>query len=336
MKRQLAWSIVLLLLSAPVALADDDEDDEHDEDERDEERSLKIDVDGEKATVKLERDARGREDSVKVEFDAREAKIKVKHEEKNETVESEAKLEARFRRIVEFVDQDGDGAFDGNETVASSWNLAEDADDDDGNGSVDWGAVALDDAVSGNLTGKKLSARASFGPNATFGLDLYVYGAFALVGNASLAPTDTKIDIIVEHYPYVRDDTRIAVIVDLKAKEELKDDARGDDEDGVFSAVTEGNLSFRLTFTWLTTATVDGVDLPVHAAVLRNQEEIEDHEIKQVARVAIAYPRGDVIVHDPTIGVSSTEVSAASLVPMPGVVILVATLALGALAWRRR
>lgn len=348
MTRFLAWLLILTLLTAPVALADEDDDkdgkregrddrDDRDDDDRDRDsRKLRLDVDDGKATIKLAREIAGLEDAVKIAFDTRKARIEVKHEMENATTESESKLEARFLSLLEYVDADGDGAYDPGETVASAWSLSDSGRDAKipTNGTVDWRGVDVSDVTTGNVTGKKLSSRASFGPNATFGLDFFVYGTFTHFGDHSLLPTEAKIDIIIEHYPYVRPDSALALIVDLKAKEEFENE-EGDDEDGpgVFSEMSAGNLSFRLIFTWLPNATVDGVDRDVRSTVLKEREEIGDDEIAHKARVAIGYPRGDRIVHDPTVGVDyTTQSDDARQVPVPGVLLVVATVALVALA----
>ena len=333
------WLVVVLLLAAPFALADDDKDEE--DRDREDKRKLELNVDDLKATIKLEREIGELEDAVKIEYDAQKAKLQVKHEEKNETTESEQKLEARFLALLEYVDADGDGEYDTDETIASAWALSDSEQDAKiaTNGTVEWGDIAVTDASSGNSSGKKLSSRASFGANASFGLDLFVYGDFTLIGNSSLAPTEAKIDIIIEHYPYTRDDSALAVIVDLKAKEELKDEREDEDEDeeGISSEVDEGNLTFRLTFTWLKNVTVDGVDREIGSTVLKNKAEAKGEEIGQKARVVIAYPRGDVIVHDPTVGVEyGTQSSDARAVPAPALFAALLVVAVAAFVTRRR
>lgn len=340
-KTLLAWMTMLLLLAVPMAAADDDDRGErregkgHDDEHK---RELRLEVDDDKASIKLERRNAGFEDAVKIEFDASEAKIKVKHESESDGNETEQKLEARFRTLIEFVDANANGAYDRNETIASTWALGDDEHDDhDGaNGSVEWGDVSVADVTSGNATGKKLSGRASFGPNATFGLDFYVYGAFTLVGNESLEPTEAKIDILIQRYPYVRNDSALAVIVDLKAKEEIESDREDEHEDGVSSEGSAGPLQFRMTFTWLENATVDGVDTPVRASVLKNHEESESSEKVQKARIALAYARGESILHDPTVGVQyGTQSSDARAVPAPALVAVGLAAAVATLLRRR-
>lgn len=345
----LVWLLLAALVASPSVLADDHKDEKDDDrnearddegdDDRSERRRLLLDVDDLKATIKLDREIAGAEDSVKIEFDASKAVVKVKHEEERDGNESEQKLEARFLALVEYVDADGDQAYDAGEAIASAWSLGREHRDAKvaTNGTVAWSDIVVSDVSSGNATGKKLSSRASFGPNATFGLDFFVYGDFTMVGNASLAPTEAKIDIIIQHYPYVQNSTALAVLVDLKAKEEFKDGEDDDEgESGVFSEASAGNLTFRLTFTWLETATVDGVERAVHATVLRQKAEVEDDEISQKSRVAISYPRGDLIVHDPTMGVTYASQSAdARAVPFPAVPLLLAGAAFIALARRR-
>lgn len=344
--RKLPWLIAAVLLASPLALADNDEDDGDEKNEKGHERDegdhrvMHFDLDDDKATFRLKRESNGTEDSVKIEFDARHAKLVVKHEEETGENETERKLDARFLALVEFADSDGDGAYDPGEPIASAWSLGEKRRDAKvpTNGSVEWGPIGVSDVTSGNATGKKLSSRASFGPNATFGLDLFVYGAFATAGNASLLPTEAKIDIIIQHYPYVRNDTALAVLVDLKSKEEFEsDDDEDEGEDGVGSDGSSGNLTLSLVFTWLETATVDGVERAVQSTVMKSREESDEDGLSQKARVALAYPRGDLIVHDPTVGVQyETASDSARAVPFPALGLVVAAAVLvGAMKKKR-
>lgn len=330
-RRLVAWFCLAALLASPLALADDPKG------ERRDGRKLQLEVDDLKATIRLDRELAGLEDAVKIEFDAEKGRVSVKHEEKSGGDESEQKLEARLLALVEFVDANGNGAYDPEETIASAWGLGKAAKDARirTNGTVAWRDLEVRDVSSGDLAGKKLSGRASFGPNATFGLDFYVYGNLTFVGDAPLAPTEAKIDVVVQHYPYARADSALAVIVDLYAKEEVEADAGDARTEGMYSEMSAGALDFRLTFTWLENATVDGVDRAVRSTVLKNQEKIEEDGIAQKARVALSYARGDLIVHDPTIGARYEAASAdARAVPVPAVSLAVAV-ALAAFARRR-
>lgn len=321
--RTLSFLLVLLLASAPLALADDDDDRDERENEGKEDkgrgrggdddlssfasgarRRVELDVKDRLAEVKLKREDAAGEDSVKIEFDARRAQVQVKHElEERGGNETEEKLQARFRTLLEFVDGNGNGAYDPGERVVTAFALGSEKDAKmPVNGTAAWGPIQVGDVASANGTaGKKLSGRAAFGGNGTFGLDFYVYGDFAMIGNASLLPTEAKIDILIENYPYARADTLLAVIVDLKAEEKME--SEGDDDERGFSAPASANeTGFRLVFTWLDHATVDGVDKPVRSTLLKNEEESGDGEIEHKARVALAYARGAGILHDPTIG----------------------------------
>lgn len=319
--------IVLFLLCAPMALAEGD-------------ARLRLDFDSDEATIHIERETPGFEHAVKIEYDVPDAKLELKREQKSPGNESESKLEARFVAIVEYVDGDGDGAYDADETVASGWTLSDDAKDGDvrTNGTADWGEVDVTGTSAGNGTGKRLSTRAALGDGGTFGLDLFVDAGPETPDDASLAPAEAKIDITIQDYPYVRDDTALAVLVDLKAKDEFKSDRESEGVDGLSSQARAGNLTFRLSFRWLENATVDGVDTPVRSTVVTSTEESKPDEVEQTARVALAYARGDLIVHDPSLGVEYGVQGAGGpmATPSASALALVAVAAFAASLVRRR
>lgn len=354
--RTLAWLLVLLVALAPLALAQDDgkgredgrkdgkdddrrKDGEKDaRDDADDRRKVDLDVDDGRARIKLAREGPQGEDSVKIEYDAARAALQVKYEQEVQDNKTEEKLQARFLALLEYRDANGNGAYDAGEPVASAYAVGESEKGWKGptNGTLDWGPIQVQDVTSNGTGGKKLSSRATFGGNATFGLDFYVYGDFTMVGNASLAPTEAKIDVLIDDYPYARPDTALALVLDLKAEEKLETE-RDEDEEGFAAPAAEAGTGFRLVFTWLETATVDGVDLPVHSTVLKNEEETKDEEREQKARIALSYARGAHILHDPTLGATlATQSAGVQEVPLPGPLLAVAAVALGALVLRRR
>lgn len=346
--RTIPWLLALMLAVSPLAAAGEDEENETDqdltndpvrenedtegdesdaeedeEDDRDDEneRSVHVEVDGLRAHVKLERETRTDEDKIELTFDATEALLEVKYEAEANDSETEQKLRARFHELIEYTDADGDGAYDPGEAIASAYRLGGDHElANVTSGRATWQPIQIEDITTGNVTGKKLESRATFGEGGTFGLVFYVFGDFAMLEGSTLQPTEAKIDILIQHYPYERNDTRLAVVLTLKAEEEFEreHDFVDADEEGVTANGATSDVTFGLVFTWKETARVDGVDTPVHATILKNNTETEDErdgderesKIEQKILLVLSYARGDDILHDPTAGVSYQSMSA--------------------------
>ena len=293
---------------------EDDEDEEDEEDEREDEmkHEVKTSISDDEIEVKLEREAADSESEIEFKLDLSEAKFKLKYEEENEVMESEQKLEVRLTRLLEFVDGDGDGAYDEGETILSSYAIGSDGDDLSGdvpeNGSINWAQPSISDITSGTTSGKMVEARGSFGPgeNATFGIDIMVFGDFTMLNGSQLMPTDVKIDFLILDFPYTANNSQVGLLMKTKTKQEQERENEhiDSDEDGIVASSTTDLAAVNLAFTWKSMATVDGVDEAVGTTVLRESVENEPDEFEFEQRFVLSYARGDSIVHDPVAGVA--------------------------------
>lgn len=357
MRATLAMLMAVLLALAAAALAavdlgeeDEEEDAAEDEDkergeEDDEKRKVEIDVSGDEAKIELKRETKAAEDKVEMSFDASEAEIEVKFEAEEGDTETEQKLEAEFVQLLEYVDGDANGRFDAGEEVASSWLLSSEGEDgiEDApvSGNVDWGALTVSDETSADGTpGKRISGRATFGGTGVFGLDLHVFGDFTEFAGATLEPTEVKIDIRIDGYPFERDGSALALVLETKAESEFEREHEDieEGEEGVAAADTVAGKRVSLVFTWTERATVDGVEQPVGTTVLKSEEEREveegEEEFEEKRLFVLSYARGASVVHDPTAGVSY-EPAGGIPAPATGLVLVVAALAAGLRRARR-
>ena len=385
--RIIPWLLTLMLLLSPTALAQDEdgkdnetedeketgsndrgsnesrdeegeeagseerEDETDDADEREEDeapRRVEIETNGLETSIKMSREDAAGEDEIEIKFDAGEAKLAVKYEREADDAESEQKLVARFHELIEFVDANGNGAYDPGEVIASAYLLGEEAEvAGDVHGRATWQPVTATDVTKGNASGKQLDSRATFANGSVFGLTFYVFGDFANVDGATLQPTEAKLDILIQNYPYVRNDTNVGLVLTLKAEEEFEREHEfvDPDEEGIAASGAVDQTSFSLVFTWKDVARVDGVDQRVHATVLKNEtsaesersEDAEERELEQKALLVLSYARGDDILHDPTVGVSYQTLSAGtSPIPAPSIVLVGALIATVAVLARAR
>lgn len=286
---------------------DDDEDDvdddeEFDDDFHDEERELKVDIEDQEVTIKLESKAAGREDEVKVQFNAAEGEMKVSFE-REDNGEEEVEMRVTFRSLDEIV-ADEDAAF--GFTVVQRFPLA------------NLTLMSLDQAdftADNGATGKRIAATYALPgtEDGTFGLVFWVFGEFAFVNGVPVRPTEVKIDILLTDFPFEEPEGEVAVNLVVRTEFEVEmGGAHTLDE------VLARGEEFAAFFRWADTASVDGVPLPVASVTLRESVEAEagadEGEFEKKVHLLLVYPQGAEIVHDPLVGVeriASRLVSAA-------------------------
>lgn len=365
MRTPLALLLALMLSLAPFAAADehgtDDaandaakdaekaaEENEKAEDEKDDdndlddvEREAKLEISDDEVQIKLERKSGDVEDEVKMVLDADEASMKVEYKSENATAEAESELKVRLRSIVEFADNASNGAYDPGEDEVVQTFSPED---------LDWSIPTPEDVVSTtNVSGVKVVATGAFSEGGNLSFVLYVYGDFAVVNGTSLRPTDVKIDILVDDFPYARNDTQVALL--FKTEQEAKLDS---DDDGDAAGVAASANNVTAYFTWADEAFVDGALLPVHTTMVESEDKsettAEESKDKAERLFWFAYARGDAINHDPVMGVAAgepttmgagspggtTTTDGSNATPGAGALLVAGTVALVAIALRRR
>jgi len=273
----------------------DDEDDDHDDDgvsdddESHNEREVQVYLTDTHAEIESKHESGGVENSFKIEvttgLDGLE--FKLEYETENSTLETEKEFEVEFDEIVEFIDDNGNGVYD------------EESDTD----------VQTMELVSFNPIAYRLVNTSNgdvhiFNVTSTDGVFtamVYATGEFADINGTVVAPTQVKIDVIIRDFNYIDDGSQLALKVKLEASGETSyDDTTEDEEDG--RATDEVEIDFLVDgmdgfFSWKETAEVDGVTYPVNATI----DEVSATEQK----LYLNYVRGDVIIHDPKIGIEN-------------------------------
>lgn len=299
MRTPLLLLAALALALSPLALADDIDGDETRHKDRGsdaevkEKRKVSVSASEGKVEIKLKRETGEVEDAVKIVYHADEGTMKVSHETENETTETETELKVKFREVVEFVDTDGDGAY----TPKADRDVQRLKLDD-----LRWTVAAPTDVTSaGGVAGKRIVGTGAFPENGTLAFVLYVYGEFAEVNGTSLRPTEVKIDILFQDFPYQANDSRLALLV--KAEQEIDIEVEEEKDDGEVEGLRAVGANHSAYFKWADNATVDGVVKPVVASILESEEDGQGVERKY----ALAYARGASINHDPVLGVDSAD-----------------------------
>lgn len=254
------------------------------------EREVKVRIEADRVRIESEievKDITGEiENKFKVDFKVTgEVEIKLKYEEEFEdTVEAETKLQFRvgFDSIVEFVDADNDGLYDNGEEV-SVYKL-------DGKQFTPIFYTTQD--TPNNVTEHVITTQTIDG---IFKVTLHVVGDFANIAGEMVKPTEVKIDLEINNFPYTNENSKLAL--KCKVESEMKIEEEKETEYGEEKIeVRYGN--YQGFFSWRRTAYVDGIEREVKSTTL-----VEDPE-EGGRKLYLIYEHGDSIVHDPKIGIT--------------------------------
>ncbi len=331
----LAWFLIALLAAAPMALAgdhDEEEDDsEHENGDDDQEWEYQLSVSGGRASIEMERESGEDERSIEFEYKRDDAAIEFSLESETGDIEQESSMEVQFHQLLEYEDDNGNGRFDDGETIVQAFTLADDSEDELVDGvRVSWGPISQSAVTSDNgVSGTKFSSTAGLN-GGSIRFDFYVFADEATLGPASLEATELKMDIAIMNFPFQSNDSALALYLESESEVEIEDDADVEgDEEGVIANAGDAQL----LFAWKDFATVDGRTESVETTRLSSETSQEDGEYENEELLVFSYARGDDILHDPTMGVSTAGAGSQGI-PGPGIVLLVAGLAL-AVARRR-
>jgi len=280
------WLIALLLLvmlcAAPIvgiaAANDDDGDDVDDKTEEAEERELHIEVSDSQAKVESEFENEKMENEFEIDFSTDEGIVlDLKYSSEVNATEYELELEVEFLRLMEFVDQNGDGVLSEGEAVQTI-NLTE----------LEYSSPTVTQITSADgEAGYKLESHL-VGQTFDFQIIAYVFPKYAVINDTTVNPTEMKITIAIKNFPY-QEDGALALLIEATSEMEMERESMNDEEDIEIESDTATGY-----FSWSNEATVDGVPRPVNSTVMKTEEG---------SLIALNYPHGTEIVHDPKLGV---------------------------------
>jgi hypothetical protein len=134
-----------------------------------------------------------------------------------------------------------------------------------------------------------------------FMLRVYAADTNVSMGPNTLTPKKIKFDFEIRDYPFEENGTKVALVGGLvRYSEQHRFTYRHQwDQPGAPSSgmdLGDGEGRRRAYFSWMNQASVDGENCSVNASLIRN-------ELGVVSGFALSYERGDLIVHDPDLGV---------------------------------
>jgi hypothetical protein len=297
----ISFLLVWLLLMAStsvigIAVADDDDDDEDGDDDEDEIRwdeeghSYEVEVTADEVKIEIESENATVESKLELKFDLDKSKMKLEFEEEAGSSEVKQELEVDFEELIEFIDDDGDGAYQQGETVLRAW----------GFDSMAWQTPMTSDIVQHGVNGIEIEVIAQLSDeDETFSIVLRVLSAPVDSPAGPLSPTQIKADFIIEGWNWQSNQSMLGLRLAVESEFEVEIE-----DDGVHADYLLSQTNLSLGFTWLGQADVDGITQPVNSTILN----LDGHR----KEIVLAYAAGDLIVHDPIIGASYTAKASSS------------------------
>ena len=251
----------------------DQETSEHDEDEAKFEVEVKSEKESAEIKSKVERAGMTEEFESSVDFSS-EPVIEIKYKSGSDLQEIESELQLKIPSLVEFVDTDLNGKFTVSDTVIQEFNLDQIGFNDLSYTQVDLGNGVIDNVIEAMTL------------DGIFLIRFHIVGNFTTVNSVDLKPTALKIDFEIRNVPFTSNESKIAILTALESSFEIE---KNDTESVVLNSQ---NPAY---FSWLSFADIDGKNESVYSTV--------DQESNNKFDVVFSYPRGNVIVHDPELGV---------------------------------
>ena len=271
--------------------SEDDEDDDGIDDDEEEwnERDVEFEATDDEVQIESKLKNGNTTDEFKVEIKAEDDRLKVSFEYSSEENSTETELEfsVAFMEILEYRDIVVDDIYDEN--------------DDDLIQTYEIGDFLPINYKFENRTDAEFHIFNATTTDGVFSVIVHSSNEFALINEDILAPTEVKIDIIINEFNYIEDDTVLALNVKLETEgsmeyeneteDEIEDRAKNE------SAIEVSLNDFAGFFSWKDYALVDGVNQSVIASTY------DLHTAEQ--KIYLNYKRGELIIHDPKIGMQN-------------------------------
>lgn len=271
---------LLLLFSTSVAAAQE----EH-------KRTVKVDISSSKAVIESKREGQDSKDKLKIEFDNGSHNFNLEYETEDTSNASASKIKAELFDLIEWRDANGNGKFDPDSSAELIQKI--------GLGDLHSTSLKSEPIQVKDVSGTKItgaSSERSKYPNLELTLTVHMFGEFLQHEGVSLEPTSMKFDISIKGFPFMRNDTTLALFskVTMKADEKLETSG---------STITGSNEKYSSFFSWGGNLTVDGAEKTPEVLSMKEKVEGKTGTAEYESEFYLLYPRGSDIVHDPVIGI---------------------------------
>ncbi|MFX1359514.1 MAG: hypothetical protein ACFE8T_04120 [Promethearchaeota archaeon] len=289
-------SLVIFGSSLNVIASDDDGDGIDDEYEELNKRDIEVEIYPGQIAIEstLRQGTQKDEIELEVKYGSEGLEIGISYESEytsdNET-EFEIEFEAGFRKLIEFVDLNGNGIYD-----PSTDNTIQEV-------SLDsfQPAIYTTSNISDDTTLHYILINSTDG---VFAAHIFLVEEFAVVNGTLIRPTSLKVDIEITNFNYLNLGSQLALYVKLESSSEYEtEDDTEDEKEGYASnesgVKTEIN-NYKGVFTWKENATIDGISKKVLSSAIEVDDDDENEQ-----KLYLNYPRGDYIYHDPAMSIYS-------------------------------
>ena len=271
-------AILVVVLLSPLASADDWED-----------GARRLEVDARSDGFELRSDRRSGEghDEIRLRLEGDNVLFRFELRQEAGAVDADAELRLELERVIEFRDENADGAFQEGENVP-----AEHAPSD-----LTLTAVSVRNVSAASVPGIEVTANYTFGaaPASRLAFRVTVFGDLTSFQDLVQHPVEVKADILLFDFKYKEAGTLPGIVFRVRAASTSPPNITAD---GVTFEAGDLKGSFR----WRDNATVYGNETPVGVTVRQETGAVGEQDLS----VAFAYARGTNIVHDPTFGFLKT------------------------------
>ena len=273
---------VLLAPLAPVARASDWEDGG---------RTLDVDARTDGFEIRSERSSGEGHDEIRLRLEGDAVRFRFELRREAAAVDADAELRLELERVLEFRDENGDGAFQDGENVRAEHTPSD----------LTLLSVDAENVSAAGVPGIAVTATYRFDRAPASGMTFRAtaFGDLTAFQGIVLHPVEVKADILFADFPYTEADTRPGIAFRVRVASTSPPNVTAD---GVSFDV--GDLAG--TFRWKDTATADGNETRVGATVSPGSGGAGEQDLG----VVFAYARAAEIVHDPTFGFLQTVAEA--------------------------
>jgi hypothetical protein len=261
-----------LALFAPLASADDWTDGS---------RRLEIDASTDGFELRSERRVGKGHDEIRLRLEGGNVRFRFEFRQEAGGVDADAELRLELERVIEFHDENADGAFQDGEDVRAEHTPSD----------LTLTAVSARNVSAAGVPGIEVTANYTFDakPASRLALRATVFGDLTSFQDRVQHPVEVKADIVFSDLSYDGADTRPGIVFRVRAASTSPTNITAD---GVTFEAGDLKGSFR----WRDNATVDRNETRVGVTVRQETGAVGEQDLS----VAFAYVRGANIVHDPT------------------------------------
>lgn len=209
-----------------------------------------------------------------------------------------------LKKLVEFADLNNNGRFDYSDSEISTYAFE----------NVNFTNITYSNETL--ISGETVLTVETQTFDNVFEIKMYISDNFTSFNKQILSPSEMKIDFQINQYPFLENNTPLALIMEITTNHSLSIEAESFDEKQGYafneSAVNISSMHYSGFLSWLNTVSVDGINKSIQASIL--EEEHPGMEgIETIRFISFSYPHGAEIIHDPKIGVVSQSFNLAAL-----------------------